>query len=28
VLMFLGVTLTAALKWVERQVAPWSRADR
>jgi sulfonate transport system permease protein len=26
-LMFLGVTLTAALKWVERRIAPWSRAD-
>jgi NitT/TauT family transport system permease protein len=27
VLMFLGVTLTAALKWVERRIAPWSRAE-
>jgi NitT/TauT family transport system permease protein len=27
VLMILGVSLTAALKWVERRVAPWSRAD-
>jgi len=26
-LMFLGIALTAALKWVERRVAPWSRAD-
>jgi NitT/TauT family transport system permease protein len=26
-LMFLGVTMTAALKWVERRIAPWSRAD-
>jgi NitT/TauT family transport system permease protein len=26
-LMFLGVTLTAMLKWVERRIAPWSRAD-
>jgi NitT/TauT family transport system permease protein len=26
-LMFLGITLTAALKWVERKIAPWSRAD-
>jgi len=26
-LMFLGVTLTAGLKWVERRIAPWSRAD-
>ena len=26
-LMFLGITLTAALKWVERRIAPWSRAD-
>jgi sulfonate transport system permease protein len=23
----LGVTLTAALKWVERRISPWSRAD-
>jgi ABC-type nitrate/sulfonate/bicarbonate transport system permease component len=28
VLMFLGVALTAALKWVERRVAPWSHANR
>ncbi len=27
VLMILGVSLTAALKWVERRLAPWSRAD-
>jgi NitT/TauT family transport system permease protein len=26
-LMFLGVTLTAGLKWIERRIAPWSRAD-
>lgn len=26
-LMFLGITLTAALKWVERRIAPWRRAD-
>ena len=26
-LMFLGITLTSALKWVERRIAPWSRAD-
>jgi NitT/TauT family transport system permease protein len=26
-LMFLGITLTAGLKWVERRIAPWSRAD-
>ena len=26
-LMFLGVSLTSALKWVERRIAPWSRAD-
>lgn len=26
-LMFLGVALTASLKWVERRIAPWSRAD-
>ena len=26
-LMFLGVTLTAGLKKVERKIAPWSRAD-
>lgn len=27
VLMFLGVSLTTLLKWVERKVAPWSRAE-
>jgi NitT/TauT family transport system permease protein len=27
VLMILGVSLTAGLKWIERRVAPWSRAD-
>jgi len=26
-LMFLGIALTTALKWVERRIAPWSRAD-
>ena len=26
-LMILGVSMTAALKWVERRTAPWSRAD-
>jgi NitT/TauT family transport system permease protein len=26
-LMFLGVTLTAGLKWVERRIAPWNRAE-
>jgi NitT/TauT family transport system permease protein len=26
-LMFLGVALTSALKWVERRIAPWSRTD-
>jgi NitT/TauT family transport system permease protein len=26
-LMFLGIALTALLKWVERHIAPWSRAD-
>ena len=26
--MFLGIALTAALKWVERRIAPWSRAGR
>jgi NitT/TauT family transport system permease protein len=26
-LMFLGVALTSGLKWVERRIAPWSRAD-
>jgi NitT/TauT family transport system permease protein len=27
VLMFLGVSLTAALKWVERRIAPWRRSE-
>ncbi len=27
VLMFLGVSLTTLLKWIERKVAPWSRAE-
>ena len=26
-LMFLGITLTSGLKWIERRIAPWSRAD-
>ena len=26
-LMILGVSLTAALKWVERRIAPWRRAE-
>ncbi|MBI3433901.1 MAG: ABC transporter permease [Proteobacteria bacterium] len=26
-LMVMGVSMTAALKWVERRVAPWGRAD-
>jgi ABC-type nitrate/sulfonate/bicarbonate transport system permease component len=26
-LMALGVAMTSALKWVERRIAPWSRAD-
>jgi NitT/TauT family transport system permease protein len=26
-LMFLGIALTSGLKWVERRIAPWSRAD-
>jgi len=26
-LMFLGVALTTGLKWVERQIAPWRRAE-
>jgi NitT/TauT family transport system permease protein len=26
-LMFLGIALTAGLKWVERRIAPWSRSD-
>jgi NitT/TauT family transport system permease protein len=28
VLMFLGVSLTTGLKWVERRIAPWSSANR
>ncbi len=28
VLMILGVSLTTGLKWVERQIAPWSHANR
>jgi ABC-type nitrate/sulfonate/bicarbonate transport system permease component len=28
VLMVLGVSLTAALKWLERRIAPWSHANR
>jgi NitT/TauT family transport system permease protein len=28
VLMTLGVSLTSALKWLERRVAPWSHANR
>jgi len=28
VLMVLGVSLTAGLKWLERRVAPWSHANR
>jgi sulfonate transport system permease protein len=27
-LMFLGVSLTSALKWLERRVAPWSHGNR
>ena len=27
VLMFLGVSLTAVLNWVERRIAPWRRAE-
>ena len=27
VLMFLGITLSSALKWFERRIAPWSRAE-
>jgi NitT/TauT family transport system permease protein len=27
-LMFLGIALTGSLKWVERRIAPWSRADQ
>ncbi len=26
-LMFLGIALTASLKWVERRIAPWSRVE-
>lgn len=26
-LMFLGVSMTSALKWFERRIAPWSRAE-
>jgi NitT/TauT family transport system permease protein len=26
-LMFLGVSLTSGLKWIERRIAPWSRAE-
>lgn len=26
-LMFMGIFLTGALKWIERRVAPWSRKD-
>jgi ABC-type nitrate/sulfonate/bicarbonate transport system permease component len=26
--MFLGIVLTSSLKWVERRIAPWSRADQ
>ena len=26
-LMILGVAMTAGLKWVERRIAPWSRAE-
>jgi ABC-type nitrate/sulfonate/bicarbonate transport system permease component len=28
VLMVLGVSFTAALKWLERRIAPWSHTDR
>jgi NitT/TauT family transport system permease protein len=28
VLMILGVSLTSALKWLERRIAPWSNANR
>jgi NitT/TauT family transport system permease protein len=27
-LMFLGVSLTSGLKWLERRIAPWSHANR
>jgi NitT/TauT family transport system permease protein len=27
-LMFLGVSMTTALKWLERRIAPWSRAEK
>jgi ABC-type nitrate/sulfonate/bicarbonate transport system permease component len=26
-LMFLGIALTSALKWIERRIAPWSRVE-
>jgi sulfonate transport system permease protein len=26
-LMLLGITLTAALKWIERRIAPWNRTE-
>jgi NitT/TauT family transport system permease protein len=26
-LMILGVTLTAALKWLEKRIAPWRRLE-
>ena len=28
VLMFLGISFTSGLKWLERRVAPWSHAQR
>ncbi len=27
-LMFLGVSMTSALKWVERRIAPWNRVEK
>ncbi len=27
-LMILGISMTSALKWLERRIAPWSRADQ
>ena len=27
-LMVLGISLTSALKWVERRIAPWSHSNR
>jgi ABC-type nitrate/sulfonate/bicarbonate transport system permease component len=27
-LMVLGVSLTSALKWLERRIAPWSHGNR